>query len=85
MEVEARLAVDEPLEPWRASLQDAVPDSAWRMFLKFLEREPLAEGVRLTCDDAFLTAWIAEHYRECLVAHFGSLELRNHEQVWRLN
>ena len=84
MEVEAQLAVDETLDPWQASLRDAVPDFAWRMFLKFLGREPSAEGVRLTCDDAFLTAWIAEHYRECLVAHFGPLELRSNDKIWKL-
>lgn len=64
---------EEPMEAWRVGLRDAVPDSAWRMFLRFLRREPSAEGrVILTCEDAFLAEWIADHYSDLLVSYFDS-------------
>jgi hypothetical protein len=63
---------EEPMEAWRVGLRDAVPDSAWRMFLRFLRREPSAEGqVILTCEDAFLAEWIADHYSDHLESCFG--------------
>jgi hypothetical protein len=64
---------EELMEAWRVGLRDAVPDSAWRMFLRFLRRERSAEDrVILTCDNAFLAEWIADHYSEYLVSYFNS-------------
>jgi hypothetical protein len=74
--------IEEPMEAWRVGLRDAVPDSTWRMFLRFLRREPSTEGrVILTCEDAFLAEWIADHYSECLVSHFGRVEIRSRGKV----
>lgn len=82
---EGRIVSDEDLESWQIPLRDAVSGPIWRMFLRHLRwHSKTDEVVYLSCEDAFLAAWIAENYISEVVKQLGPVDILNQDSVWEL-